>query len=1148
MENGFMKMTKNKNSNPPPRKSVKIAPDHLKVVRQGLFCCVLFSLLIFSCPNTYIFLNNTADLPPGYGSVTLSLSNNVSRTIFPNDTPGLGYFDSFTFTFEQLSSGGPIGPILGITDSQLTGNKYSPIVMAVGTYRIVVFAYRDGVIAAQGEKIFDVRDGFNEDVLVTLRMSLEHGTGTFILNVTINAADVETATMTVRDSAGAIVSSLNQINLLTQNAGFKDDLASGVYTIVFNLVKEDGNNVTWYEILHIYSTLASTCTITFEDWHFSQSAFFNVTFYYFDDPVGTTTQSYMSGTTIASGGLPSIYKRGHVITGWFTTQNFIPGTEWNIDTAPITEDINLYAMWVDNTFIIEINFEDLEAAPDLGGPVTIYRQGHGEPTYKIFTITGQFDSYTWYLNNAPITLSFTITGDTRNFTLNETAIPQTVIPQSVTYLLTLEVVKDGKPYSRTITLNVLITETFPSPKSKIAAGWAHSLLIKDDGTLWAWGSNEYGQLGISNTENKIVPVQVGNENNWIFVTAGGNSTFAIKEGGSLWAWGQNEYSRLGINNDSIPFESEPVRIGTDNDWVMVSAGGQHALAIKTDGSLWTWGNNNYGQLGDGGTADRTSPIQIGSDKDWAFVSAGSNHTLALKTDSSLWVWGSNEYGLLGLGDDPTIKREPVRLGTANDWSYISAGYMCSAAIKKDGSLWGWGTNGSWSSSGETINVPRRLRTNDSDWETVSAGNQIIARKTNGSIWTSNRMIGTDTDWDIFVVRSHTVALKKDGSLWTWGNNSDGQLGNGLSEMINSPVRLGTDSDWDISFTGIHHSFALKKNGSTWAWGFNYAGQLGNGTSWPEFQPSPINIQTSINWSDISVMQLQNFGVDKDGVLWNWGSGGTGFSNSSVPIRTFEYTTFPDAVWLSVSGYNEWPTERYTAIMQDGTLWVWGGGDSQNILGDAQFNSNYRGLPVQVGSATDWKTVSVGQNHTLAIKADGELWAWGNNNAGQVGDETNTNRFQPVRIGSDKNWVSISAYAYHSMAIDTEGGLWAWGNNQNGQLGNNTTTSQNRPVRIKEDIEWGMVSTSRWRTAAVCKNGHLWAWGNNNAGQVGDGTIENRNLPVMIGADNDWVHVSMSEGWNNLGYTIAIKEDGSMWGWGRFDMLNIDFSTPRKILP
>src|SRR3989338_5468335 len=201
--------------------------------------------------------------------------------------------------------------------------------------------------------------------------------------------------------------------------------------------------------------------------------------------------------------------------------------------------------------------------------------------------------------------------------------------------------------------------------SSVSAGYYHTIAIKTDWTLWAWGFNNYGQLGDGTTTNRSSPTQIGSGTNWSSVSAGGYHTVAIKTDGTLWVWGNNGNGKLGDGTTTDRYS--PVQIGRGTNWSTVSAGGYHTVAIKTDGTLWVWGNNGNGKLGDGTTTDRYSPVQIGSGTNWSSVSTGGHHTIAIKTDGTLWAWGYNVYG--GLGDGTTTDRTtPTQIGVS--WTML----------------------------------------------------------------------------------------------------------------------------------------------------------------------------------------------------------------------------------------------------------------------------------------------------------------------------------------------------------------------------------------------------------------------------------------------------------------------------------------------
>jgi putative cell wall-binding protein len=246
---------------------------------------------------------------------------------------------------------------------------------------------------------------------------------------------------------------------------------------------------------------------------------------------------------------------------------------------------------------------------------------------------------------------------------------------------------------------------------------------------------------------------------------------------------------------------------------MISAGDYHTVALKSDGSLWTWGLNSHGQLGDGTKDTCAGPERIGDDTDWVSVSAGGSQTLALKADGSLWAWGDNYWGQLGMSAWPTV---PTRVGTDSDWVAVSAGRYHTVALRSDGSLWAWGRNqfGALGDGAVSDNSSVRRIGADSDWVAASAGSE------------------------------DSFAIKSDGSLWAWGYNSNGQLGDGTVTPRLSPIRIGSGTDWVAVQAGSFcHTMAMKADGSFWAWGYNIDGQLGDGTVTDRRVPTLIALKS-----------------------------------------------------------------------------------------------------------------------------------------------------------------------------------------------------------------------------------------------------------------------------------------------------------------
>ncbi len=232
-------------------------------------------------------------------------------------------------------------------------------------------------------------------------------------------------------------------------------------------------------------------------------------------------------------------------------------------------------------------------------------------------------------------------------------------------------------------------------KNFTAIGTSSYLATKTDGSLWAWGNNHYGMLGLGDEVHRDVPTQVGEETDWANVFAGYSTSFAIKSDGSLWAWGYNNAGELGVGDRENKLS--PAQVGTDTDWSSVVGGYYHTLAIKSDGSLWAWGQGSNGRLGVDSellsAGYLAEPTQVGTDTDWINAAAGSAHSLAVKSDGTLWAWGLGSNGQLGLGSTMTATQTvPVQVGLESDWIDVDADEASSFAVKSDGFIWAWGNN------------------------------------------------------------------------------------------------------------------------------------------------------------------------------------------------------------------------------------------------------------------------------------------------------------------------------------------------------------------------------------------------------------------------------------------------------------------------
>ncbi len=348
-----------------------------------------------------------------------------------------------------------------------------------------------------------------------------------------------------------------------------------------------------------------------------------------------------------------------------------------------------------------------------------------------------------------------------------------------------------------------------------------------NGGLWGWGANSNGQLGDNTTANKSSPVQtIAGGTNWRQVAGGSSYTAAIKTDGTLWLWGGIGYGELGDNTRTN--KSSPVQtIAGGTNWRQVATGSSHTAAIKTDGTLWNWGNNQSGQLGDNTLSGKSSPIQtIAGGTNWKQVSCGTTHTAAIKTDGTLWLWGVNAtYG--ALGDNTFVnKSSPVQtIAGGNNWRQVSGGQYFTAAIKTDGTLWIWGSNGSGQLGDNTITSkgsPVQTIAGGTNWRQVSCGD------------------------------AHTAAIKTDGTLWLWGDNFlYGQLGDNTYVDKSSPVQtIAGGTNWKQVEAGSYGTAAIKTDGTLWLWGYNSSGELGDNTITSKGSPVQT-ILRGYNWKQVS---------------------------------------------------------------------------------------------------------------------------------------------------------------------------------------------------------------------------------------------------------------------------------------------------------
>ena len=695
----------------------------------------------------------------------------------------------------------------------------------------------------------------------------------------------------------------------------------------------------------------------------------------------------------------------------------------------------------------------------------------------------------------------------------------------------------GYPNAWLSPLQIGTATNWSSLVSSVASyGVTYIFGVKTDGTLWAWGTNKSGQLGLSDLVNRSLPTQVGSLTNWARVTASdGQSILAVKTNGTLWAWGNNGYGVLG---DALPSRSSPTQIGALTNWSKVSTASSYygsngytaaiktdgtlwtwglggpllgrgaavsasspvqvgaltnwstiscarmfAASIKTNGTLWTWGYNYDGELGDGTVVSKSSPVQVGAATNWAKVSTSDNFAVALKTDGTIWAWGYNYYGQLGLGHT-TSQSTPAQIGNLTTWTDIEALQGLVIAKKSDGTLWQWGTSPyfGWGRNGTSSPVQVGAGTT---WSKLAQGfTGALTNDNKAWMWNITQtklgafacnwpelspvQVGATNEWsDLRAAGSFGLGIKTNGTLWIWGSNTAGQLGTGDITLRYSPVQVGSATNW-LKAADCYGSTsgAIKSDGTLWMWGYNAAGAVGDGTNLSRSSP----VQVGGSWQQVVVRSQTAAGIKSDGTLWTWGAydgyvyytDDGDYDDGDGPYENISYYYVSSPVQVGTSQWSSIATGDYPdcvlAIKSDGTLWGWGG-NYQNLIpmGDPYYTPI---SSLSMISAASWRKVSA-SNHAMGIQTNGTLWGWGNNYAGQIGVGTSQNSLNsPVQVGTDTNWVDVHCGSAHTIAVKSDGTLWAWGDNSNLQLGNNTFINASSPVQIGTAANWkGVVGST-----------------------------------------------------------------------------------------
>jgi len=670
----------------------------------------------------------------------------------------------------------------------------------------------------------------------------------------------------------------------------------------------------------------------------------------------------------------------------------------------------------------------------------------------------------------------------------------------------------------------------------IAAGEEHSLALASDGSVWEWGASLPGHsFGLAtlfgDIKGRAAPTQVGGLTDMVAITAGENYSLAVKSDGAVWAWGYNNSGQLG--DGTTTNRPAPVQVNGLTGVVAVAAGwggfqSPHSLAVRYDGTVWAWGTNDSGQLGDGTATGnvaipgRLTPAQVKGLSGVVAVVAGWSRSVALKGDGTVWTWGWQ--GVYVAGAHLSVPQlTPVQVDGLERVVAIAARERDNLALRVDGSVWSWLSDQSTPTPIDGL----------SEVMSIAAGSHgSLAVRRDGSVWAwerNNAPVPVPGLAGAVTVASgghHNLALTPDGAVWTWGLNNSGQVGDGTMPQRLAPAQVsgvaevasvsaglytslalkrdGTVWAWGheespslpAPMTGLdgvvaiaagkRHNLALRDDGTVWAWGGNDLGQVGDGTTTD--RSTPVQVSGLAEVSAIAAGGDRSLAVTEDGTVWQWGC------NPDAELDNVPFVWRSTAAQVrGLSGIVAVSAGENTfnlALKGDGTVWMWGW---LHVWADPNGPPTTLPSPYQVSGLSGVVAIV---RPNLALKSDGTLWT-----VGEVYRWSGPIQMSAVGSiaaidtgGHDESWISPR----HTLELRSDGTVWAWGDNWDGQLGDGTTTyARPAPTQVSGLRGVAAIAAGGTHSLAVKRDGTVWAWGGNYTGQLGDGQSARRAVPRQV---------------------------------------------------
>jgi len=545
------------------------------------------------------------------------------------------------------------------------------------------------------------------------------------------------------------------------------------------------------------------------------------------------------------------------------------------------------------------------------------------------------------------------------------------------------------------------------------------------------------------------------------LAAGWEHTCALIENGSVHCWGSNEFGQLGTETEEENIPLPVIVSGLDGEVKALAANGGHTCALLESGEAQCWGNNRYGQLGDGTTEDRTTPASVIGLHNTQALAAGGNHTCAIAGNGKMLCWGWNFFRQLGYAErsrqaEPVPAMElPVRVVD------MGLGWQHTCVVLESGEIACWGAN----EYGQVWNNWQSMQPVD-----VCGQTQVANPLDSGGF--------------------HSCAIKADGSTICWGSNEEGQLGVGTRKPYAGAVtveNLGTDV---ISVaTGGNQSCALKTDGTVMCWGANFSGELGDGTF--SGRAGPVQVQGLPDQvKAIAAGGGHTCAVLPEGVAC-WGA-----DNNNQLSNGFD-TDFVKGLRGCVNDISTL-FDHTCAATSEGVVYCWGLND-RGQLGDNTTTQKQQAVEV-IGLEVGVTRVATGMYHSCALTVDGVVKCWGDNTWGQLGDGTTESHLTAVDVAQGtERAVDLVAGSYHTCYLSTSGMVKCWGKGYDGQLGNGSMETQTKPYTVEKLENVVYLEAGESHTCAMLADGTIMCWGSNTLGQLGGGSenVESSTVPVEV---------------------------------------------------